>query len=206
MVSGLVSLRHRSSRARRGERSSPTSPSARVPGPLVPGTNCPGSRRTSVVEHADHHTACPWLIEQLRRGSRRCPRRRRTCTRITAHQEIPTRPTHPWTVVHKNTVFAHVTFQYASESGPAPVSVTASTGVKAIGPPRADGRPVPISSSAPCTLFETYDTYYHAKRSIDRPDRAPRGTFDPTRFARPASRPRTPPGYRSCPGSSTTTR
>jgi len=69
----------------------------------------------------------------------------------------------PWVVVRKNTVFTHVTFQYASESNRRPYPLTSSTPVEGGSDRHAlMVDPYRSASSAPCTLFETYDTNYRA--------------------------------------------
>jgi hypothetical protein len=56
-----------------------------------------------------------------------------------------------------------VTFQYASESNRRPYQLTASTPVEGGSDRHAlMVDPYRSASSAPCTLFETYDTYYHS--------------------------------------------
>ena len=69
----------------------------------------------------------------------------------------------PWTVVRKSTAFTHVTFQYASESNRRPYPLTASTPIEGGSDRHAlMVDPYRSASSAACTLFETYDTYFHA--------------------------------------------
>lgn len=68
----------------------------------------------------------------------------------------------PWTLVRKATTFTHVTFQYASESDRRPYPLTATTSVEGGSDRHAlMVDPYRSSSSAACTLFETYDTDFH---------------------------------------------
>ncbi len=111
---------------------------------------------------------CP-SMRTARHGSPRWHRPRRTCTRTTVRPANPRAPYGiPWTVVRKATVFTHVTFQYASESNRRPYPLTASTPIEGGSDRHAlMVDPYRSASSAPCTLFETWDTYYHAGESID---------------------------------------
>jgi len=67
----------------------------------------------------------------------------------------------PWKVVATDTRFTHVSFLYSSESDRRPYPLTASTPVEGgsdrhalmVDPRRS-------ATSAPCTLFETFDTHY----------------------------------------------
>src|SRR5664280_643846 len=70
----------------------------------------------------------------------------------------------PWNVVSARTAFTRVTFLYASESDRRPYPLSASTPIEGGSDRHAimvDPRRSP--SSAPCTLFETYDTRYRAR-------------------------------------------
>ena len=69
----------------------------------------------------------------------------------------------PWTVVRKATAFTRVTFDYASESDRRPYPLTAATRVEGGSDRHAlMVDPYRSASSAPCTLFETYDTRYRS--------------------------------------------
>jgi len=112
MVSGLVFVAA-TDRPRADEANEfANEPVARVPGPLVPGTNCPAFPANNVWNTPI--TTLPVAVNR-RRGSRRCPRDDVPAPDY-GPSGNPTRHGHPWTVVHKNTVFAPLTFQYASES------------------------------------------------------------------------------------------
>jgi hypothetical protein len=70
----------------------------------------------------------------------------------------------PWTIVRAHTPFTRVTFRYADQSDRRPYPLTASTPIEGGSDRHAimvDPRGSP--SSAPCTLFETYDTHYRAR-------------------------------------------
>ncbi len=67
----------------------------------------------------------------------------------------------PWVVVRHATPFAHLSFLYALESDRRPYPLTASTPIEGGSDRHAlMVDPYRTSSSAPCTLFETYDTRY----------------------------------------------
>jgi hypothetical protein len=69
----------------------------------------------------------------------------------------------PWNIVPKTTPFTTVTFLYASQSSRGPYPLTASTPIEN-GSDRHALMVDPTASptSAACTLFETWDTYFHA--------------------------------------------
>jgi hypothetical protein len=68
----------------------------------------------------------------------------------------------PWIIVRKATTFTRLTFQYASESDRRPYPLTASTPIEGGSDRHAlMVDPYRSASSPPCTLFETYDTYFH---------------------------------------------
>lgn len=74
----------------------------------------------------------------------------------------PTRPYGiPWTVVRPRTVFTPVHFLYSSESDRGPYPLSAATPIEG----GSDRHALMVDTarshtSVPCTLFETYDTYY----------------------------------------------
>lgn len=69
----------------------------------------------------------------------------------------------PWVVVSKATTFTRLRFQYASESDRRPYPLTASTPIEGGSDRHAlMVDPYTSASSPACTLFETYDTYFHA--------------------------------------------
>ncbi len=68
----------------------------------------------------------------------------------------------PWVVVRKSTVFTRLTFQYASESDRRPYPLTASTPMEGGSDRHAlMVDPYRSASSPACSLFETYDTFFH---------------------------------------------
>lgn len=135
--------------------------SARVVAPDFPGTNCPAFPannvwNTPITTLPVDANSATWLASM-------------SSATTDLHPDYgPSGNPHapygiPWTVVRKNTVFTHVTFQYASESNRRPYPLTASTLVEGGSDRHAlMVDPYRSASSAPCTLFETYDTYYHA--------------------------------------------
>jgi hypothetical protein len=68
----------------------------------------------------------------------------------------------PWNTVRKATAFTRLTFQYASESDRRPYPLTASTPVEGGSDRHAlMVDPYKSASSPACTLFETFDTFFH---------------------------------------------
>jgi len=138
-----------------------TRASARVAGPIFPGTNCPAFPadnvwNTPITTLPVDANSATWLASM-------------SSATTYLHPDYgpsgnPRAPYGiPWVVVRKNTVFTHVTFQYASESNRRTYPLTASTPVEGGSDRHAlMVDPYRSASSAPCTLFETYDTYYHA--------------------------------------------
>lgn len=69
----------------------------------------------------------------------------------------------PWTVVAPATPFTKVSFLYASESDPGPYPLTAHTPIEGGSDRHAlMVDPTATTTSAACTLFETWDTQYRA--------------------------------------------
>jgi hypothetical protein len=143
-------------------RSNPSSTklSARVAGPTFPGTNCPAFPadnvwNTPITSLPVDANSATWLASMS------------SATTYLHPDYGPSGDPHapygiPWNVVRKNTVFTHVTFDYASQSNRRPYPVTASTPIEGGSDRHAlMVDPYRSASSAPCTLFETYDTYYH---------------------------------------------
>jgi len=138
-----------------------TSASPRVAASVVPGTNCPAFPADNVWNTpittlpVDVHSAT-WLASMSSATTNLHP--------DYGPSGIPRAPYGiPWTVVRKNTRFARVTFQYASESNRRPYPLTASTPIEGGSDRHAlMVDPYRSASSAPCTLFETYDTYFRA--------------------------------------------
>jgi hypothetical protein len=68
----------------------------------------------------------------------------------------------PWVIVRKATTFTRLSFQYASESDRRPYPLTASTPIEGGSDRHAlMVDPYTSASSPACTLFETYDTFFH---------------------------------------------
>src|ERR1700722_1370976 len=138
-----------------------SSVSAHVAGPTFPGTNCPAFPANNVWNTpitglpVDPNSAT-WLASMSSSSTNLHP--------DYGPSGNPRAPYGiPWTVVRKATVFTHVTFQYASESNRRPYPLTASTPIEGGSDRHAlMVDPYRSATSAPCTLFETFDTYYHA--------------------------------------------
>jgi hypothetical protein len=144
-------------------RSNPPSSNAstRIAGLIFPGTNCPAFPtdnvwNTPITSLPVNVKSATWLASM-------------SSSTTFLHPDYgpsgnPRAPYGiPWTVVRKNTVFTHVTFQYASESNRRPYPLTAATPIEGGSDRHAlMVDPYRSASSGPCTLFETYDTYYHA--------------------------------------------
>jgi hypothetical protein len=135
--------------------------STRISGPTFPGTNCPAFPadnvwNTPITTLPVDANSATWLASM-------------SSSTTDLHPDYgpsgdPRAPYGiPWTVVRKNTVFTHVTFQYASESNRRPYPLTASTPIEGGSDRHAlMVDPYRSATSAACTLFETWDTYYHA--------------------------------------------
>jgi hypothetical protein len=137
-----------------------TKQSPRVVGPTFPGTNCPAFPadnvwNTPITSLPVDTNSATWLASM-------------SSATTYLHPDYgpsgnPRAPYGiPWTVVRKDTVFTHLTFDYASQSNRRPYPLTASTPIEGGSDRHAlMVDPYRSASSAPCTLFETYDTYYH---------------------------------------------
>jgi hypothetical protein len=137
-----------------------TKASPRIVGPVFPGTNCPAFPsdnvwNTPITTLPLDANSATWLASM-------------SSTATYLHPDYgpsgdPRAPYGiPWTVVRKSTTFTHVTFQYASESNRRPYPLTASTPIEGGSDRHAlMVDPYRSASSAPCTLFETYDTNFH---------------------------------------------
>src|SRR5580704_11392593 len=111
-------------------RSNPSSTklSARVVGPTFPGTNCPAFPadniwNTPITSLPVDANSATWLASMS------------SATTYLHPDYGPSGDPHapygiPWTVVRKNTVFTHVTFDYASESNRRPYPLTAATPIE----------------------------------------------------------------------------
>ncbi len=140
---------------------SPTNAAVRLTGPVLPGTNCPAFPsdnvwNTPITSLPVDTNSATWLASMS------------SATTYLHPDYGPSGNPHapygiPWTVVRKGTAFTHVTFRYASESNRRPYPLTASTPIEGGSDRHAlMVDPYRSASSSPCTLFETYDTYYHA--------------------------------------------
>jgi len=138
-----------------------TTASVRLAAPMFPGTNCPAFPsdnvwNTSITTLPVNADGATWLASMS------------SATTFLHPDYGPSGNPHapygiPWTVVRKSTAFTRVTFQYASESNRRPYPLTASTPIEAGSDRHAlMVDPYRSTSAVPCTLFETYDTYYHA--------------------------------------------
>src|SRR5665213_3315118 len=138
-----------------------TTASVRLAAPMFPGTNCPAFPsdnvwNTSITTLPVNADGATWLASMS------------SATTFLHPDYGPSGNPHapygiPWTVVRKSTAFTRVTFQYASESNRRPYPLTASTPIEAGSDRHAlMVDPYRSASAVPCTLFETYDTYYHA--------------------------------------------
>jgi hypothetical protein len=155
----LVTVPVNSSATTRSDRPS-TGASTRVAGPTFPGTNCPAFPadnvwNTPITTLPVDANSTTWLASMS------------SATTYLHPDYGPSGDPHapygiPWTVVRKNTVFTHVTFDYASESNRRPYPLTAATPIEGGSDRHAlMVDPYRSASSSACMLFETYDTYYH---------------------------------------------
>ena len=142
-------------------RPSGSTASARIVAPVLPGTNCPAFPadnvwNTPITTLPVDANSATWLASMSSAMTYLHPD-----YGPSGNSRVPYGI--PWVVVRKNTLFTHVTFQYASESNRRPYPLTASTPIEGGSDRHAlMVDPYRSASSAPCTLFETYDTYYHA--------------------------------------------
>ena len=140
---------------------STTSHHAAVPRTVVPGSGCPVFPTNNVWNTAittlpvDVHSAT-WLATMASATTNLHP--------DYGPSGNPAQPYGiPWNLVGARSVFTHVTFLYASESDRRPYPLSATTLIEGGSDAHAlmiD--PVRSASSAPCTLFETYDTHFRA--------------------------------------------
>jgi hypothetical protein len=148
-----------------GAVSRPVSPSstssAHVAGPIFPGTICPAFPadnvwNTAITSLPVNANSAAWMASMSSATTYLHPD-----YGPSGNPRLPYGI--PWTIVRKNTMFTHVTFEYASESNRHPYPLTAATPVEGGSDRHAlMVDPYKSPSSAPCTLFETYDTNYHA--------------------------------------------
>ena len=137
-----------------------SSASERVVAPVIPGTNCPAFPannvwNTPITNLPVDADSAAWLASMA------------SATTYLHPDYGPSGNSRapygiPWTVVRKSTAFTHVTFQYASESNRRPYPLTAATPIEGGSDRHAlMVDPYRSATSAPCTLFETWDTQYH---------------------------------------------
>jgi hypothetical protein len=129
-------------------------------GPTFPGTNCPAFPadnvwNTPITGLPVNANSATWLAAM-------------DASATYLHPDYgpsgnPSQPYGiPWTIVSARTPFSHIAFQYASQSYRGLYPLTASTKIE-----NGSDRhalmvdPYRSASSPACTLFETWDTYYH---------------------------------------------
>ena len=136
----------------------PTAPAGADPGTNLPGTSCPAfpadnvwnTPVTGLPVDADSAT---WLASM-------------DASTTDLHPDYgpsshPTRPYGiPWEIVPSGARFISIRFTYASESDPGPYPLSAATPIE-----RGSDRHALMVDPSTCTLFETYDTHYRAKKS-----------------------------------------
>jgi hypothetical protein len=132
----------------------------RIAGQLLPGTHCPVFPANNVWNTpitglpVDVHSAT-WLASMASSSTNLHP--------DYGPSGNPRAPYGiPWVIVRKTTTFSRLSFQYASESDRRPYPLTASTPVEGGSDRHAlMVDPYRSATSPACTLFETYDTYFH---------------------------------------------
>jgi hypothetical protein len=134
---------------------------AHVAGTILPGTNCPvfpadNVWNTSIAQLPVNVNSARWVAAM-------------NASSTYLHPDYgPSGNPHqpygiPWNVVPVHVTFTRIAFQYASESDKGPYPLTLNTPIEGGSDRHAlMVDPYRSTSSAPCTLFETYDTYYHA--------------------------------------------
>jgi hypothetical protein len=143
-----------------GRPTAATSAHARVAGQILPGTHCPvfpsnNVWNTPITGLPVDTNSATWLASM-------------SSSTTFLHPDYgpsgdPRAPYGiPWIVVRKATAFTRLTFQYASESDRRPYPLTASTPIEGGSDRHAlMVDPYKSPSSPACSLFETYDTYFH---------------------------------------------
>jgi hypothetical protein len=133
---------------------------ARIAGQLLPGTHCPvfpadNVWNTPITGLPVNANSATWLLSM-------------SSSTTFLHPDYgpsgnPRAPYGiPWVTVRKGTTFTRLTFQYASESDRRPYPLTASTPIEGGSDRHAlMVDPYKSASSPACTLFETYDTFFH---------------------------------------------
>jgi hypothetical protein len=132
-----------------------------LPGTVLPGTTCPvfpadNVWNTSIVHLPVNVNSARWLASM-------------DSSSAYLHPDYgPSGDVHhpygiPWNVVGAHTPFTRISFLYASESDPGPYPLTPTTPIES----GSDRHAVMVdphvsATSAPCTLFETYDTVFHS--------------------------------------------
>jgi len=138
-----------------------TGQNARTPGQLLPGTHCPvfpanNVWNTPITALPVNSNSATWMASMDSSSTNLHPDYGPSGN---PHQPYGI----PWTVVRRATPFTRVTFQYASESDRRPYPLTASTPVEGGSDRHAlMVDPYRSTSSAACTLFETFATVFHA--------------------------------------------
>ena len=170
--------------------------SAAPAGPMIPGTTLSGVPvRTTCGTRRSTGCRC---TRRARRGWRRWARRRRTCTRTTDRPgEASSRTGSRGRSSPPSTPLRHVRVPVRRRERPRPVP---ALGVDAhrgrLGPPRHHGEPVDVPA------LRAVRHAVPPGGAVDRRLRARSGQPRArTTCARPAGRPPTRPGCRSCPGS-----
>jgi hypothetical protein len=134
---------------------------AHVAGTILPGTNCPvfpvdNVWNTSIAQLPVNVNSARWMAAT-------------NSSSTYLHPDFgpsgdPRQPYGiPWNVVPAHVTFTRITFQYASESDRGPYPLTLSTPIEGGSDRHAlMVDPHASATSSACTLFETYDTYFHS--------------------------------------------
>ncbi|MEO9181497.1 MAG: hypothetical protein ABI298_07595 [Acidimicrobiales bacterium] len=140
---------------------STTSLSVRSPRQLIPGTHCPAFPannvwNTPITNLPVDASSAAWMASM-------------DSSSTTLHPDYgPSGNPHqpygiPWSLVRRATPFTRLTFQYASQSDRRPYPLSAATRVEGGSDRHAlMVDPYKSASSAACTLFESFDTFFHS--------------------------------------------
>jgi hypothetical protein len=130
-------------------------------GTVLPGTGCPAFPsnnvwNTSIAGLPVNPHSATWLTSMSAGTTKLHP--------DYGPSGLPTKPYGiPWTIVGRTTPFTSIHFLYAAESNKGPYPLTASTPIEGGSDRHAlMVDPWLTGTSTRCTLFETFDTYYHA--------------------------------------------
>ena len=133
----------------------------RVAGTTLPGTTCPGFPsdnvwNTSITNLPVNAHSAQWLASMNSSSTYLHP--------DYGPSGNPRAPYGiPWHIVAPHTAFTRITFQYASESDKGPYPLSVATPIEGGSDRHAlMVDPHAASTSVTCTLFETYDTFFHA--------------------------------------------